>query len=160
MKNILIIVLLVFGKNAIAQITKTDVLLCNKQWKMIAWTVTPAMDYRNENDLITDLLKNERTCLKDDYYVFTFNKKYSLLNGEQHCTETENDVVSKGTWEFLKNDSTVLNMRKEGNGGFLQKQIIVLTAEKLSYSTTLTKNKITYTFTETFENIKNEKIKF
>lgn len=158
MKNIFIILLFVCSKNTQAQINKTTVLLCNKQWQMVAYTVQPAMDYRNENNLINDLFKDEKTCKKDDYYVFKFNNTYTQYNAAEVCTHGETDIISKGTWVFSKTDAAILNTKKNGTGAYLQKRIIALTEKTFSFTTTIIKNKITYTFTETFEAIKTEKI--
>jgi hypothetical protein len=129
-------------------------MLCNSGWVKVAFTITPAMQYWTNGGVETDLLKNERACTKDDYYVFNVNGTYQLLNGENKCTENEADLVSSGKWAFLKNDSTILNISKSKTQGILQKNIIKLTENTFSFTYKVTKNEVVYTFTETFEAIK------
>jgi hypothetical protein len=128
-------------------------LLCNAGWKKIAFTVTPAMQYWTNGKVESDLLKSERACTKDDYYVFNIDGTCQLLNGKNKCTEEESDLVSNGKWAFLKNDSTVLNISKTKTQGVLQKKIIKLSKQQFSFTYKVTKNEVVYTFIETFEAI-------
>jgi hypothetical protein len=145
-----IVLIIIFTNFLFAQTNSSETLLCNAGWKKAAWKVVPAMQYRPTGGVESDLLKNERECTKDDYYVFNANGTYQLLNGVNKCSPTEADLVSSGKWAFMKNDNTILNMVKGDKGGILQKKVVELSEYGFSFTTTQIKNDITYTFTETF----------
>ncbi len=132
------------------QTRTSESLLCNAGWKKAAWTVVPAMQYRPTGGVESDLLKNERECTKDDYYVFNADGTYQLLNGVNKCSPTEADLISNGKWAFMKNDNTILNMVKGDKGGILQKKIVELSEYRFSFTTIQVRSGVTYTFTETF----------
>jgi hypothetical protein len=129
-------------------------LLCNAGWKKASFTVYPAMQYWTNGKVESDLFKSERACTKDDYYIYNTNGTYQLLDGEIRCMHEQSDVVSNGKWTFQKDDNTILNIIKKNTQGTLQKKIIMLTENTFSFTYSITKNEVLYTFTETFEAIK------
>ena len=131
----------------LAQSSNNASLICNAGWKRTAWTVMPAMQYNPYWPVASDLFQYEKECKKDDYYVFSSNSTYQLLNGINKCADGESDLISSGKWAFLITDNRILNMVR--NGGSFQKQI-ELSNEKMVWITYQVKNGVKYTFRETF----------
>jgi hypothetical protein len=133
-----------------AQADNAAYFITSNSWKKAEWRVMPAMQYRAGGPVESDLLKNEKECKKDDYYVFNADGTYQLLNGEKKCSAAEEDLVSSGKWGLLQTDHSILNIVPGGKGGVLQRKIIELSAEKFVITSTQIKNGIKYSFTETF----------
>jgi hypothetical protein len=141
---------IIISNSMLAQTTSQQTLLCNAGWIKTEWKVTPAFAYWPNRGAESNLMNGEKECTKDDYYVFNIDGSYQLLNNVKKCVEGEEDLVSSGTWAFMKNDNTILNMVKGGKGGILQKKIVALSQYRFSFTTTQVRNGITYLFTETY----------
>lgn len=144
-----LVLVIAIGDNLYSQQTSPTALICNSGWKKIAWTVSPAMQYTPYMPVASDILKYERECTRDDFYVFAEDGGYQLLNGINKCGAGEGDLISSGRWAFLRTDNRIFNMVPGGKGGILQKQIELAT-DKMVWVTTQVKNGVKYTFTETF----------
>lgn len=142
--------IIIFSNSSFCQTSDSKSVLCNAGWKKTEWTVTPAMQYRAGGPVESDLLKNEKECKKDDYYVFNSDGSYQLLNGEKKCSNVEADLVSSGKWGLLQTDHSILNIVPGGKGGILQRKIIELSVERFVITSTQIKNGIKYNFTETY----------
>jgi hypothetical protein len=132
-----------------AQTNNPKNLLCNAGWKKTEWTVTPAMQYKPQWPVASNLLQLERECSKDDYYVFATDGTYQLLNGINKCSDAETDLISNGKWAFQINDNRIFSLVPKGSGGILQKRI-ELTEDKMVWITYKTINGVKYTFRETY----------
>lgn len=147
---LLAIVIILTSNTLFAQADNAAYFITSSSWKKAEWRVMPAMQYRAGGPVESDLLKNEKECKKDDYYVFNADGTYQLLNGEKKCGTTESDLVSSGKWGLLQTDHSILNMVPGGKGAVLQRKIIELSAERFVITSTQIKNGIKYNFTETF----------
>jgi hypothetical protein len=154
MKKIIYAVTLFISLQANSQSSNSETLLCNAGWVKTGWTVNPAKQVYPNWPVASDLFALERPCTKDDFYVFSLDGTYQLLNGKNKCSDGEADLISSGKWAFLKMDRTILNMVKGGKGGMFQKKVTELTAEKFVFTTTQTINGVKYTFTEAYAPIR------
>jgi hypothetical protein len=154
MKKTTVIYFLVFIISSIAlkaQNGMTRTYLCDKKWQMSSWTVSPAYEYFSGKGKQTDLYKDDRACLKDDYYVFTFKQTFTRYNYKVKCMETEGDVVNEGNWSFVKGNKNLFEVKvTKGSSGSFQKLITELSTDKLVWTYKKVEDGITYTFTETY----------
>jgi hypothetical protein len=150
-KHFLGLILFFMGANQLlfAQTNNPKNFLCNAGWKKTEWTVTPAMQYKPQWPVASNLLQLERECSKDDYYVFATDGTYQLLNGINKCSDAESDLISNGKWAFQIYDNRIFSLVPKGSGGILQKRI-ELSSDKMVWITYKTINGVKYTFRETY----------
>jgi hypothetical protein len=147
--SLLFLLTILFGNSSFGQASNPKTLLCNAGWKKTEWTVTPAMQYKPQWPVASNLLQLERECSKDDYYVFATDGTYQLLNGINKCSDAEADLISNGKWAFQIYDNRIFSLVPKGTGGILQKRI-ELSSDKMVWTTYKTINGVKYTFREAF----------
>ena len=83
--------------------SKTEILTTGK-WRVVAMTVSPAMDADGDGDLDTDLYVLVDACDKDDYSVFKTNGTIENNEGPTKCYP-QDPQIEISTWAFKSNET-------------------------------------------------------
>lgn len=90
---------------------KTD-MLTEKNWKMVALTSDPAIDWDGNGTLVTNVFNQFDACEKDDFTIFKKNGIVAFDEGPTKCA-TEDPQTTTGLWAF-NTDETVLSVTENG----------------------------------------------
>ena len=85
-------------------------LLTGKQWRLTAWTTTPA--YEVGGEMITNLYSLLPVCAHDDFTVFDTDETLIKDEGEIKCSEGDPQTIS-GNW-LMNTNQTILKITIEG----------------------------------------------
>ncbi len=128
--------------------TKADKtgMLAEKNWKMTAATIDPAIDWFGNGTLVTNLYAQLPVCTKDDLTIFRKNGTVAFDEGTAKC-EPNDPQTRSGLWSF-NTDQTIVSVTDDGETDSWE--IIELTKEKLKVDYTIVDEGLTYTITSTF----------
>lgn len=128
--------------------TKADKtsMLAEKNWKMTAATIDPAIDWFGNGTLVTNLYAQLPACAKDDLTTFRKNGTVAFDEGATKC-EPNDPQTRSGLWNF-NTDQTIVSVTEDGETDSWE--IIELTKDKLKVDYTIVDEGLTYTITSTF----------
>ena len=84
--------------------------LTGKQWRLTAWTSTPA--YEVEGEMITNLYSLLPVCAHDDFTIFNTDETLTKDEGEIKCSQSDPQTIS-GNW-LMNTNQTILKITIEG----------------------------------------------
>lgn len=127
--------------------TKTvEEYLTGHQWKTVAITINPSMDWFNTGNKITDIFTELDACYKDDLTVFDKNGTFFLLKGSVKCEEDEGDREELGTYSISADQKQIT--REE----YVEPAVIKeISDSRLVLETTGIDDNVQYVFTETYQ---------
>lgn len=85
-------------------------LLTGKQWRLTAWTTTPA--YEVEGGMISNLYSLLPVCAHDDFTIFDTDGTLIKDEGEVKCSQGDPQTTS-GSW-LMNTNQTMLQITIEG----------------------------------------------
>jgi hypothetical protein len=81
-----------------------ETLLLNKNWKLVSFTINPAIDLGNGNT--NDVLSSWDDCEKDDLYIFKANGVFVWDEGASLCFPGD-PQQSTATWSYNKSNKQI-----------------------------------------------------
>lgn len=82
-------------------------LLTTGQWRMTAFSVSPAIDFDYDGDTDSDVLATFEPCHKDDYTVFKADGKAELNEGPTKCDALD-PQVEYIDWAFVNGEKEII----------------------------------------------------
>lgn len=133
--------------------SKTELLAgtVSKTWK------NTKAEASQPGGLKIDLVITQPTCITDNLLTFYPNNTYEFREGATKCNATDPDLLLKANWSFTENetkfkiDKIIFQGREVNDTVF---DIVELTDNIFTGSTTLTLNGVTYGFVATFQAVK------
>jgi len=98
---------------AVGETGKRAESFVGKNWKMVEFTVSPAIDWDLDGSDDKDIFSLLEPCDKDDFLLFRADQSLIRVGGEVKCDEDEEPEKDDGTWQFDERTKT-LRMSKEG----------------------------------------------
>lgn len=130
--------------------TKADktALLTEKNWKVTAMTVDPAIDLFGTGTPVTNVYAQMPACVKDDVTIFRKNGTVAFDEGGSKCAANDPQTRS-GLWTF-NTDQTIVSITEAGETDSWK--IIELTKDRVKTEFTVQDEDsgITYTITSTY----------
>jgi hypothetical protein len=114
-------------------------LLSGKNWKVTAWTVTPA--YEGTTNVYAIL----PSCTKDDLTKFDKNGSVTSDEGGSKC-DPDDDQIATGTWSF-NTDETIVSVTYKGET--VNYKILDLTSSSVKIEYEEVEDGVKYTSTKT-----------
>jgi hypothetical protein len=121
-----------------SSITNRTPLLTGASWRMIAYTISPAISGT------TDIFATMQACETDNYYKFLVNGTYTYDEGPTLCNSGDPQINDQGYWQF-NTGQTIINF---DNGDVWT--ILQLTTTTLKVSYPMVISGTNYTLTMTF----------
>lgn len=122
-------------------------LLTEKNWKISAATIDPAIDWFGNGTLVTNLYAQWDPCSKDDLVIFSKNGTVKFDEGLTKCFPNDPQTVT-GLWAF-NTDKTVISITQDGDTESWE--VVELTKDKMIVEYKEVNEGITYTITGTFK---------
>lgn len=82
-------------------------LLMTGSWKLVGYTVNPALDADKDGDTETDLFEIYPDCRKDDTYTFINNYIVKVDNGAGKCSADESQV-KEWMWDLSADEKRMM----------------------------------------------------
>ncbi|MHB1277636.1 MAG: DUF5004 domain-containing protein [Bacteroidia bacterium] len=86
-------------------------ILVSGSWKLTALTISPAIDWNSDGNLITDIYSQMDACDKDDFDTYHTNKTFTSDEGSTKC-DPNNPQTTMGLWS-MNADQTLLYLDSE-----------------------------------------------
>lgn len=121
-------------------------LLTEKNWKLSAFTIDPAIDWFGNGTLVTNIYAQLPACAKDDLTIFNKNGVVNFDEGASKCDPNDPQTTT-GTWAF-NTDKTIISVTTDGSTQSWK--VLELKGDRMMIEYQEVEDGITYTLTGTF----------
>jgi hypothetical protein len=82
-------------------------MITSGSWKIIAFTLSPPMDFDGDGTLDSDAYATYQPCTKDNYFVFKQGGEMEVNQGATKCYSWDNQIETL-SWSFEQNETVII----------------------------------------------------